>query len=130
MARAPKPKKGDVANGEPEYLPNGAAAKAGLTREILSAGWGQLQQLCISKAASAGRCVLFVPPQNTSRRCSGCGYTDANNRLTQADFFCLSCGLGMNADVNAALNIHRLGSSPRSSNATLMPRRLRLGYFT
>lgn len=132
MVRKPKPKKGDAMAGEPEYLPNGAAAKRGLNREILSAGWGMLQQYCVGKAESAGRCVLFVSPQNTSRRCSSCGYTDKNNRLTQADFFCLNCGKGMNADINAAKNIEWLGSSQRGNLriASQMPRPLGLRYFT
>src|SRR6266516_3492456 len=59
------------------YLPNGASAKAGLNTSILDAGWGQFQQVCVSKAACAGSRVLFVSPKYTSQMCSGCGAIQA-----------------------------------------------------
>jgi transposase len=59
MTRRPKPKRDDTTG---EYLPNGAAAKAGLNKSILDAGWYQFQQYCTYKAESAGRAVLFVSP--------------------------------------------------------------------
>ena len=65
MSKAPEPKPDPEQEGH--YLPNGAAAKAGLNTDILDAGWGQFQQLCVAKAASAGRRVLFVDPYHTSQ---------------------------------------------------------------
>ena len=41
----------------------------------------------------------------TSQRCSTCGFVSANNRQTQANFVCQSCGHVGNADTNAAINI-------------------------
>ena len=41
----------------------------------------------------------------TSQRCSRCGYTDRENRKSQAEFLCLMCGYAANADHNAARNI-------------------------
>jgi putative transposase len=71
MSAAPEPKPDPEHEGQ--YLPNGAAAKAGLKQSILDAGWGQFQQFCVAKAASAGRRVLFVHPHHTSQLGSGCG---------------------------------------------------------
>jgi putative transposase len=56
--------------------------------------------------------VIAVDPRNTSRRCAACGHTDAENRHKTA-FCCSSCGHGAHADINAAINILRLGLSQR-----------------
>jgi len=48
-------------------------------------------------------------PRNTSRKCSACGHTAKENRLTQADFVCVACGHSDDADVNAAINIPQAG---------------------
>lgn len=53
------------------------------------------------KAEPFGIDVTQVPPQNTSRRCTACGYTAKNNRTSQADFFCQRCGYELHADYNA-----------------------------
>ena len=100
-------------DGEGGYLPNGAAAKAGLNRSILDAGWGVFLDVLRAKAESAGRVVVEVNPRNTSRRCAACGHTAAGNRVTQAAFCCVSCGHTDHADVNAAINILRAGLALR-----------------
>ena len=41
----------------------------------------------------------------TSQRCSRCGYTDRENRKSQAEFLCLKCGHAANADYNAGRNV-------------------------
>jgi transposase len=56
-----------------KYLPNGAAAKAGLNSSMLDAGWGGFVQLCVSKAEEAGGTVVKVAPHLTTQMCSGCG---------------------------------------------------------
>ena len=85
------------------------AAKAGLNRSILDAGWGVFLDILRDKAESAGRVVIEVDPRHTSQRCSRCGHVAAGNRVTQAVFRCLACGHGAHADVNAAINILRSG---------------------
>jgi len=57
------------------------------------------------KAAAAGVPVVEVDPRNTSRTCSRCGHCEKANRQSQSHFLCLRCGLDINADWNAALNI-------------------------
>ena len=81
------------------------AAKAGLNRSILDAGWGQLANMIVYKAAEAGRRVVFAHPAHTSQTCSGCGHLHGTDRVSQARWTCCACGLDLNADVNAAINI-------------------------
>src|SRR6266567_3790221 len=50
-------------------LSNGAAAKAGLNKSILDAGWSTLTEMESVKAAWAGRTVVFVNPFMTSQLC-------------------------------------------------------------
>jgi transposase len=56
------------------------------------------------KAAESGIDVEQVDPENTSRRCSHCGFTHPDNRESEA-FGCLKCGYENHADYNAAKNI-------------------------
>ena len=90
-------------------LPNGAAAKGGLNKSIVDAGWGMFQQFCVYKAANAGRAVLFVNPRYTSQICSGCG-TIVKKELSERWHSC-ECGCSLDRDHNAAINILRLGRS-------------------
>ena len=41
----------------------------------------------------------------TSQTCSRCGNIDKENRQTQEKFECTKCGLKLNADHNASINI-------------------------
>jgi len=108
MTKSPRPKPDPGQDGA--YLPNGAAAKAGLNRSILDAGWGQFFTILANKAESAGRRVIEVDARNTSRTCPDCGHVAKENRVTQAKFECTACGLVDNADRVGALNVlHRAG---------------------
>jgi putative transposase len=105
MTRRPRPRP----DGNGGYEPNGVAAKSGLNKSILDAGWGMFLRILSAKAESAGRTVIAVDPRRTSQRCAQCGHTEARNRASQAEFRCLACGHHANADVNAAINILRAG---------------------
>jgi putative transposase len=118
LTRRPKPKQ-DEETGQ--YLPNGAAAKGGLNKSILDAGWGMFVGMCSSKAAGAGRTLLTVDPTFTSQVCSGCGQVrkkDLSERWHTCD-----CGTELDRDVNAAINIlargqqHLGGKHPTSATA-------------
>jgi len=108
MVRRPAPRPND----EGGFDPNGAAAKGGLNREILAAGWGQLLRFVTYKAEEAGRDVIAVNPRHTSQTCHHCGHVDAENRHATR-FRCTSCGHRDHADVNAARNILRAGLAHR-----------------
>ena len=111
MVRRPKPRP----NQQGGFDPNGARAKAGLDRSISDSGWGQLLAMIAYIAEEAGREIVAVNPRHTSQRCSVCGHTAADNRVTQAKFECQACGHQAHADVNAAINILWAGRAQRAS---------------
>ena len=113
MTRRPRPRL--AADGT--WEPNGAAAKAGLNKSILDAGWGVFLGVLRAKAESAGRVVAEVDPRHTSQRCSQCGHVAARNRVTQAQFRCVVCEYESHADVNAARNILRAGLALQAAGA-------------
>lgn len=69
------------------------------------AGLGMFREMLKVKAEETGTMIVDVPAAYTSQTCSQCGHVDRENRKTQADFACVSCGYQENADVNAAKNI-------------------------
>jgi transposase len=89
-------------DGAGVWLPNGAAAKAGLNKVILDAGWAQFMTILVGKAEEAGRRVVFVNPARTSTDCYQCGARCQRPR--QNLVVCPQHG-GMDADINAARNI-------------------------
>ena len=92
-----------------QYLPNGAAAKTGLSRSISDAGWGQFISILRAKAEDAGRTWIEVNPRHTSDRCEHCGNTATENRVSQAEFVCQRCAHTAQADEHAARNLLRAG---------------------
>ncbi|MGW2559274.1 RNA-guided endonuclease InsQ/TnpB family protein [Streptomyces sp. NPDC001514] len=113
MSATPTPKPDPDQPGA--FLPNGAAAKAGLNRSIADAGWGVFLTILNDKAESAGREVMAVDPRNTSRRCPECGHTAKENRPTQEKFHCTACGHSAHADTVGALNVLRAGLARREA---------------
>jgi putative transposase len=85
-------------------------------------GWSfaQLFAFVSYKAAMAGVPVVAVDPRQTSRMCSACGHCCRDNRKSQVKFLCVSCGLSMNADQNAALNIAFRAQAARRSASELV----------
>ena len=86
-----------------------------LSKSILDAGWGYLKQRLADKAAEAGRQVVLVNPSCTSKTCSACGGLFSDLSLADRWMEC-SCGLSMDRDVNAALNILRVGHTRWDKN--------------
>jgi putative transposase len=87
-----------------------------LSKSILDAGWGYLARHLTSKAASAGRAVCLVDPAYTSQECSGCGHRFRGLTLKDRRVSCAACGLSLDRDHNAAVNILR-----RAGHARLDP---------
>ena len=97
------------AKGTIEQPGTNVAQKSGLNRAILDQSWGEFRRQLEYKSAWQGGALVAVPPHNTSRTCPCCGYTDKENRSTQAKFECLECGYSENADVVGAINILERG---------------------
>jgi putative transposase len=104
------------AAGTVEAPGSNVAAKRGLNRAILDAGWAQLRRHLSYKAADAGRELVVVSAQFTSQACSRCGHTHPANRRG-AVFRCRSCGYSADADANAAANILQRAESARQPPA-------------
>jgi putative transposase len=90
------------AAGTVDHPGRNVAAKAGLNRSILDAGWTQFTSILVAKAESAGRRVVFVGPAYTSVDCHACGASC--DRLRQEVVVCPVHG-ELDADLNGARNI-------------------------
>ena len=83
---------------------------AHLNRSILEQNWGLIGMQIAYKAEWAGKRYVKVDPQYISQECSTCGHRRAgpfSNRI----FRCRNCGLTLNQDTNAAINVLRLGQA-------------------
>ena len=100
MVRRPQPRPDPDQPGV--FLPNGAAAKAGLNRAIHRSCWGRFERRLTDKAAASGVTVIFVDPRHSSQTCPACDHVAPENRKSQAVFRCVRCGHCAHADTNAA----------------------------
>jgi putative transposase len=86
-----------------------------LAKSISDAGWASFLSILSVKAAYAGRSAVAVPPAFTSQDCSGvlpdgspCPQR-VQKSLSVRTHVCPRCGLVLDRDQNAALNILALG---------------------
>ena len=77
-----------------------------LAKSISDAGWGSFQSILQSKAANAGKQLTKVDPKHTSQKCSGCEAI-AKKSLSVRIHDCPDCGLQLDRDHNAAINIKK-----------------------
>jgi putative transposase len=106
------------AKGTAEKPGRNVAAKAGLNRIMLDAGFGLLERLIEAKAEEAARLIVRVDPKFTSQECSRCGHTAAESRRRRR-YACVACGFSCHADVNAALVIR--GQAQSALMSELIP---------
>jgi putative transposase len=99
-----------VPDGNGGYLKNGASRKAGLNTSINDAGWNAFRIILACKAEWAGKRVQAIPPAYTSQDCSGCGER-VRKSLSVRTHVCPHCGLVLDRDENAAVNILRAGQA-------------------
>lgn len=79
-----------------------------LNKSIADVAWSQLAQFTAYKAEYAGRLFLQVDPRNTSKMCSRCRALVPKD-LSVRIHDCPHCGLKLDRDHNAAINILALG---------------------
>ena len=89
-----------------------------LAQSISDAAWGHFVQALGSKAENAGCHLLFVSPNGTTQKCSGCGET-VKKSLAVRIHHCDSCGLVLDRDHNAAINIKGVASTLRGGVAVV-----------
>ncbi|MDA0524395.1 RNA-guided endonuclease InsQ/TnpB family protein [Methanococcoides alaskense] len=80
-----------------------------LAKSIHDVAWGQLIQMAKSKVEEAGKYVELVNPYNTSQKCSSCGNI-VKKGLSVRVHKCPECGLELDRDINAAINILNLST--------------------
>lgn len=88
-----------------------------LAKHIQDHAWGKLIQFTQSKAAKAGKVVELVDARYTSQKCSQCGII-VPKTLADRVHLCPNCGLEMDRDINASLNIRTLGLRERAYRDT------------
>lgn len=76
-----------------------------LAKHMHDAAWGQFLLILAGKALDAGRTMTKVNPRGSTQECHRCG-EDVPKDLSVRIHKCPCCGLAMDRDENAALNIH------------------------
>lgn len=88
----------------------GGARKRGLNRALADAALAQIRQMLNYKTRWYGSELVaadrFYP---SSKTCSACGRRKPNLTLADRLFECDSCGVSIDRDLNAAINLARLG---------------------
>jgi putative transposase len=79
-----------------------------LAKSISDAAWGEFLSMVRVKAEWAGRAYIAVNPAYTSQDCSRCGHRQ-KMPLSDRVYRCPCCHLELDRDLNAALNVLRLG---------------------
>lgn len=92
---------------------NGMLKNHHLAKHIQDVSWGKLIRFTQSKAERAGKRVVLVDPRNTSQKCSSCGEL-VPKKLSDRTHVCPHCGLELDRDLNAAINIRTLGLRGRA----------------
>lgn len=87
-------------------------AKTSMAKSVYDSSWGNFKRMLAYKSIREGAVFQEVSENFSTQVCSGCGsiagpkgQTDLNKR----DWVCVHCGCSHDRDVNAALNILRLG---------------------
>ncbi|WP_425244428.1 RNA-guided endonuclease InsQ/TnpB family protein [Thermostichus vulcanus] len=82
-------------------------ARTRMAKSTHDAGWGQFLRILSVKAANAGLMTMAVNPNGTTQNCSGCGQKVAKE-IHDRWHSCPHCGLELDRDHNAAINIKYL----------------------
>lgn len=106
-------------------MANGGARKKGLNRAIADAGFGEtLRQLDYKTDWYDARLVRADRWYPSSKTCSACGTVKTKLSLRERTYTCHECGLVIDRDLNAAINLARLAQAateeqPLSESASL-----------
>jgi putative transposase len=85
-------------------------------RSQYASAWKILVGMIEYKAEESGVQVIFVDPRNTSQICSRCGFYVRKN-LGVRVHSCPACGLQIDRDINAAINILNRGLGMQASSS-------------
>lgn len=94
-------------------------AKTKMAKSIYDAGWAKFRSFLSYKAIAQGGRMYVVSERWTTQTCSSCGSVSSADRpkgiacLGIRDWTCSDCGTSHDRDINAAMNILRLGLEHR-----------------
>ena len=89
-----------------------------LARSVSDASLGEFRRQLEYKTARTGAVLRVVDRwYPSSKTCSNCGTVKAKLSLNERVYQCDVCGLSMDRDLNAAINIMVAGSAPETVNA-------------
>ncbi len=91
-----------------------------LAKSIMDAAWTNFANCLQYKAEYAGRRFVNVNPAYTSQTCSQCGHRQ-KMPLSDREYHCPCCGITLDRDHNAALNILALGLQSISNQSVIAP---------
>lgn len=81
-----------------------------LSKSIKECNWGYfvdyIRYQCEKRGIRFNQVSTFYP---SSKLCSCCGYKNVNLKLSDRIFNCPSCGLSIDRDLNASLNLSTVG---------------------
>ena len=89
-----------------------------LAKAIMDASFGEFRRQLDYKTARTEAALRVIDRwYPSSKTCSKCGRVKAKLSLSERVFHCDACGLVMDRDLNAAINIKVAGSAPETQNA-------------
>jgi putative transposase len=98
----------------------GMLANRRLARLVSDAAFGDLRRQLEYKAAWYGTQVVVADRWfPSSKTCSDCGTIDPDLTLSDRVYDCASCGLVLDRDVNAAVNLARYTAPPPKTSLPL-----------
>ena len=81
-----------------------------LAQAIGDVGFYEFKRQLLYKASWYGSSVILADRwEPSSKRCSACGWIDADLTLADRTFHCGQCGLVLDRDLNAAINLEQTG---------------------
>ena len=96
----------------------GMVKNRSLARSLSDAALGEFRRQLEYKTARTGTVLRVVDRwYPSSKTCSNCGVMKAKLPLSERVFNCDACGLSIDRDLNAAINIKVAGSAPETLNA-------------
>ncbi len=88
-----------------------------LARHVADASFAEIRrQLACKTQRHGGRLIVADRWFASSKTCSGCGAVKARLALSERTYACTGCGVVLDRDVNAAVNLARLAGSGPDSN--------------
>lgn len=83
-----------------------------LSKHIQDCCWGLFKQLVEYKASMLNILVVFADRfYPSSKRCSNCGHIKTDLKLSDRTYVCEYCGMTLNRDLNAAINLKKYGET-------------------